>query len=75
MKTNKDYTVEFMNYGEITVPKGTLLTNMTAMGIDTNYHFVNDFKWITEKYPEISSILKHDLTYHGINVPKEYVEY
>lgn len=79
MKTSRDYTVEFKvantNYGEITVPKGTRLTNMTANGIDKNYHFVSDLSWVkphddgTKQYG-----LLHDLTYYGLNVPKEYVE-
>lgn len=74
MKTAKNYTVNFMNYGQITVPKGTLLTHQTALGKDENYHFVNSFDWVQKNYPKIKSILMHDLTYHGINVPIEYVE-
>lgn len=80
MKTNKDYTFEYAphgkksSYGVITVPKGTSITNMTALGEDTNYNFVNDFKWIDENYPEVSNIMKHDAIYYGINVPKEYVD-
>jgi len=75
MKTNKDYTAPFMHYGEITVPKGTKVTNQTAMGIDKNYHFVSDLSWVKRDYPEIDRILIHDLTYHGINVPKEFVDF
>lgn len=75
MKTNKDYTVLFMNYGEITVPKGTAVTHMTAMGIDKNYHFVKHLQWVKNSYPQISNILIHDLTYHGIDVPKEFIDY
>jgi len=50
MKTNKDYTTEFMHYGQITVPKGTMVTNMTACGIDKNYHFVNEYGWVKLYY-------------------------
>lgn len=80
MKTNKDYTFEYAphgktsSYGVIIVPKGTRVSNMTALGIDKNYHFVNEYKWIDENYPEVSSILKHDVKYYGINVPKEYID-
>jgi len=80
METNKDYTVKFKvansDYGDITIPKGTSLTHMTANGIDEKYHFVNDLSWVkphedgTKQYG-----LLHDLTYYGINVPKEFVEY
>jgi len=75
MKTNKDYTVSFMHYGNITVPKGTILTHETAMGKDENIHFVSDLRWIKTSYPDIANILHHDLYYHGIDVPKEFVDY
>lgn len=34
--TANSVTVNFRNYGEITIPKGVLVTNETAMGIDEN---------------------------------------
>lgn len=80
MRTNKDYTVHFKvaggttDYGNITVPKGTRVTHMTAMGIDERYHFVDDLSWVDKNYPEIASVLKHDLTYYGIDVPVEFVD-
>ena len=76
MITNKDYTVENFRgiYGSITVPKGTRVTHQTAMGIDKDYHFVNEFGWIDKNYPEIKQLLKHDVVYSGINVPKEFVD-
>jgi hypothetical protein len=43
------------------------------MGIDKNYHFVNDFSFL----PLIDGVkqygLIHDLTHHGANVPKEFI--
>jgi hypothetical protein len=80
MKTSKDYTVHFKvdrsDYGMLTVPKGTKLTHNTAMGVDKNYHFVDEFDWV-KPYPD--GLPKHallfDLKHYGINVPKEYVEY
>lgn len=75
MKTNKDYTVNFMGYGEITIPKGTRVTNMTAMGEDKNYHFIDDLSWIERNYKTVAGILRHDATYHGIDVPKEYIDF
>ena len=65
MQTSKDYTVDFMRYGLITVPAGTPLTNKTAKGEDKNYHFVNSYSWVIKNYPLIANILIHDLKYHG----------
>lgn len=75
MKTSQAVTIVFKHYGQITIPQGTTLTNQTACGIDPNYHFVQDLRWIDTNYPEISSILKHDATYYGINIPREYVDF
>jgi len=75
MRTNAPYTVNFKHYGEITVPAGVRLTHMTASGKDEDYHFVAEFGWIDTCYPLINNILKHDMTYSGLNVPKEYVDY
>ena len=55
----------------ITIPKGTRVTNKTALGIDKNYHFVDDLSFL--KKDEYG--LRHDLTYHGANVPKQFIEY
>jgi hypothetical protein len=73
MVTNQDVKISFKDYGEIVVPKGTRLTHQTAVGIDENYHFVDDLSWITTSYPTIASILKHDAEYYGINIPVEFV--
>lgn len=76
MKLAKDYTVDYRYHGTITVPKGTPLTHMTAHGRDENYHFVNSLDWIkphdngTPNY-----MLRRDVEYYGINVPKEYVDF
>lgn len=53
-------------HSRLTVPKGTPITHQTAMGYDENYNFVvgNSF---AERY------YHHDLEYHGINVPKQFV--
>ena len=40
--TKEDVTVNFRNYGEIVVPKGTLLTNKTADGEDETVVKPND---------------------------------
>jgi hypothetical protein len=74
MVTSKDYTTKFKNYGEITVPKGTKVTHWTANGYDENYHFVEDLSWV-KKYDDgsLQYGLLHDLTYYGLNVPKEFI--
>ena len=71
--TLKDVTVNFRIYGEIKVPKGTAITNQTAVGFDSKYNFVNEYGWIDRDYPEIANILKLDATYYGINIPAEFV--
>lgn len=75
MKTSKDVTINYRGFGEITIPKGTKLTHNTACGVDKNYHFVNDLKWIDKNYPTINRILKHDATFYGIDVPREFVDF
>jgi len=62
-------------YGKIIIPKGVKITHMTAMGIDENYHFIDDLSWIEKKYSKIASILSHDMYYHNFNIPKEFVDY
>ena len=75
MKTSKDYSTNFRDYGNITVPKGTRVTHQTACGIDENYHFVNDFSWVKPHPGGVPQYgLLHDLTYYGLNVPKEFIE-
>lgn len=73
-KLKKDFTIDFKHYGEITIPKGTMLTNTTAVGNDLDYFFVNQFDWIAKDYPDISSILKMDMENGGLNVPIEEVD-
>jgi hypothetical protein len=75
MKTKQDVTINYRNYGNITIPAGTTVTNMTACGIDKNYCFVNDFAWIIKNYPAIDRILIHDAKYYGINIPKEFIDF
>ena len=79
MKTSQDYTLHFKvansDYGMITVPKGTRVTNQTANGVDENYHFVSDLSWVKHHESGLPQYgLIHDLTYYGINVPKEFIE-
>lgn len=78
----EDYSVHYKvansDYGIITVPKGTRVTHQTAMGVDENYNFVADLSWIPlvehngRKIKQYGLI--HDLTFYGLNVPKQYIE-
>lgn len=72
-KTIKPFATTFKNYGTIIVPIGVAVTSQTAMGVDTDYHFVNAFAWVRRDYPEIANILIHDLRYYGLNVPEEFL--
>lgn len=71
--TANSVTVNFRNYGKITIPKGVLVTNETAMGIDDRYNFVDEFDWIDTNYPQIARLLKMDAQNYGINIPKEHI--
>ncbi len=72
-KTTQAVTIDFRNYGPITVPAGTAITNQTATGIDPLYNFVADLSFIDRDYKDIANILKHDAKYYGINIPAEFV--
>ena len=75
MKTKCNVTINFRDYGEIVVPKGTELTHQTAIGYDEKYHFVKEFGWIERDYPKVSNILRMDASSYGIDIPAEFVEY
>lgn len=67
----ENVTLDFRNFGEITVPIGTKVNHQTALGEDPTYNFVCEFDWTDEKYPEISNILKQDAESYGLNIPKD----
>ena len=72
--TKKPYTVKNL-YGwqNVTIPAGSTVTNETAMGNDDKYHFwVGWAKQVQELTGSNNSILAHDLTYYGLNIPVEY---
>jgi hypothetical protein len=80
MRTSKDFTLHFRvansDYGIITVPKGTKLTNVTAMGVDKNTFFVDEFGWVPPHEcgtPQHGLIM--DAQAYGIRVPKEFVDF
>lgn len=70
-KLIKDYKCKYRHYGEITVPKGTKVTSMTASGFDDHYNFVDEFDWIDKNYPAFSNILKMEMKIYGLDIPKK----
>lgn len=74
VRTIKDYPTKYKGY-TFTVPAGSLVSNKTACGYDDNYRFWVDFHSIAEKVSGFKdSLLRHDLTYYGLNIPAEYCE-
>ena len=74
VRTIKDYKTEFAGYS-ITIPAGSIVSNATACGRDNNYRYWVNFYDTAERLTGFKdSLLKHDLTYYGINVPAEYCE-
>ena len=61
--------VNFKNYGDLIIPAGT-----QTRKINNNHHVVNEFGWISRKYPEICNILLHDATYYGIRIDESSIE-
>jgi hypothetical protein len=74
MKTSQDVTIDYRDYGPITIPKGTPVSHQTANGRDENYHFVSNLSWIKRNYSTISYLLIHDAKYYGIDIPVEFVD-
>lgn len=75
-RTIKDYPIKnYRGYGPMVVPAGSTVTNQTACGPNDNYRFWVDFHKVAEKVSGFkNSLLKHDLTYYGLNIPAEYCE-
>lgn len=86
MKTIQDLTYYYNGYGQFSlqrihdnygfefpliVPKGTHTTHKTASGIDKNYNFIDDFSFLKD-HP-YRALVMHDITYHGIDVPQEFL--
>jgi len=75
-KTIKYFETVFGGY-LLAIPAGSIVSNSTAMGYDDNYRFLTNvnFGEIAEKATGFkNSILFHDLTHYGLNIPQEYCE-
>lgn len=73
-RTIKDYFVkDIKGYGPYIIPAGSVVTNNTALGPDDCYHFWEDWQKAAEKITGFkNSLLAHDLTYYGLNIPAKY---
>lgn len=74
--TIKEYIVEdYRKNGKLVVPVGSEVSNHTALGNDDTYRFWTNFHKVAEEMSGFkNSILKHDLTHYGLNIPAEYCE-
>ena len=73
-KTIKDYAVKYKGW-DVTVPGGSTVSNETGMGFDDNYRFWTDWRKSAEHLTGFkNSMLAHDLTYYGINVPADHCQ-
>lgn len=75
-KTIKDFHVNKFRGGySFIVPAGSIVSNKTALGFIDSCRFWVDFHKVAEQVTGFkNSILSHDLTYYGINIPAEYCE-
>lgn len=69
MKVTKAHTANIFGVS-LEIPEGLATTNQTAIGYDESYNFLDDFSFL----PKELQYLKHDLTYYGYNVPKEFLK-
>lgn len=73
-KTVKDYAVKYGGY-DLTIPAGSSVSNRTACGNDDAYRFLEGTSKLAKDVTGFpSSILAHDLTHYGLNIPAEYCE-
>lgn len=73
-RTLQPYKVKAFGY-DITVPAGSLVSNKTACGNDDTYRFWQDWQKLAEELTGYkNSILAHDLTHYGLNIPADFCE-
>lgn len=75
--TNKDIKGAWFEHPEMTIPKGTRVTDVAADGckLTAGWYFIDDLSWVP-KWPDgtkMSGFL-HDATYRGITVDARDVE-
>ena len=73
-KVIKEYQVNYKSW-EIIIPVGSIVSNQTACGFDDSYRFWTGWKKQIENLTgHPNSMLAHDLTYYGLNIPAEFCE-
>lgn len=73
-KTIKPFVTKYRGY-VISIPVGSIVTNKTSIDCDDNYRFWVDFEKECERLTGFkNSILQHDLSHYGLNIPKEFCE-
>lgn len=73
-KVIQEYPINFQGW-HLIIPIGATVSNQTATGPHDSYRFWIDWKEQVEKLTGYSdSMLAHDLTYYGVNVPAELCE-
>jgi len=73
-RTTQDIKLDFRQYGEIIVPKGTLCRNTTDKGELTENYFVIDVEWVKKNYSAYSNILIMDIENHGMLIDKRLIK-
>lgn len=73
-KTSKEYRVKYSGY-DLVIPAGSTVSNKTACGNDDAYRFLQGTSKLAQEITGFpSSLLSHDLTHYGLNIPAEYCE-
>ena len=73
-KVIKPYATKMDGY-EIVIPIGATVSNSTACGMNDSCRFWIDWQEYARKLTGFpNSMLAHDLTYYGLNIPAEYCE-
>jgi hypothetical protein len=72
--TTKPYSVKYKGW-DLTVPAGAIVSNRTAGGYDDTYRFWENWgAYVKELTGYPNSMLAHDLTHYGLNIPAEFCE-
>lgn len=73
-KVIKPYSVKYRGW-DLTVPVGATVSNKTACGNDDSFRFWENWRGqVKELTGYADSMLAHDLTHYGLNVPADHCE-
>jgi len=76
MKTNKDITGSWFGHEEMTIPKGTRVTNLgCGEPLASGHYFIDDLSWVPRHEDGLKRYgFLHDAAYYGIPVTEEDVQ-